>query len=82
MPSWHGVVFVFEAGTKEMGVVVLQRKLRLTVAWLRKICVGCGVCDQKLRVLLLFDGCVIYFFFLGERRRGGHLSSVFLLMHS
>lgn len=77
-----GLFLFFEAGTKEMGVVVLQRKLRLTVAWLRKICVGRGLCDQKLWVLLLFDGYVIYFFFLGERRLVGHLSSVFLLIHS
>lgn len=56
------VVFVVMVGTKEMGVVVLQRKLCLVVAWLRKmILVGCGLRHQKLGIFLLFNGYVIYF---------------------
>lgn len=54
------VVFVCMVGTKEMGVVVLQRKLCLVVAWFRKICVGCGLRHQKLGMFLLFNGYVIY----------------------
>lgn len=66
------VVFVFMVGTKEMGAAVLQRKLRLVVAWLRRMCVGCGLCCQKLGILLLFNGYVIFsFFFLGEEETWG-----------
>lgn len=82
MPPWRRVVFVFMVGTKEMGVLVLQRKLHLVVAWVRKRCVGCGLCCQKLGILLLFNGYVIFFFFLGKRRLVDHLSSVFVLIRS
>lgn len=75
MPSCRGVVCFYgrHHGDGSSGA---EGKWRLVAACARKVRVGCGLRHQKLGILLLFNGCVIFFvgFSLPKRRLMGHLS--------
>lgn len=72
MPSCRGVVCFYgrHHGDGSSGA---EGKWRLVAACARKVRVRCGLRHQKLGILLLFNGCVIFFcgFFLTKEETSG-----------